>query len=289
MTTAEAPAAPATAPAPRDANDLRGYHMRRMLGKPWIMAVGLGTAIVVGVVVGVVAKSAAIGVAAGAVELLVDLVILFFVADSQAEDDFFRAYAGARGLAWSDDRSGLPRATSLLRKGDGRFTEMTLTGRLPNGPNGVLAHYTYEEESTDSEGHRQTSYYHFTVVLCELPKVTSMVSQLAVQRRSGFRILDSTEDRFRKRQRVEVESEAFDKRYEAFIGHDDDMNKARQIFEPTFIVWLTEQAPKGFWFELENGALCIAVKGQLENSDKLDGLCAASGTVARRLSGEASE
>jgi hypothetical protein len=289
MTTAEAQTAPATAPAPRDANDLRGYRMRRLLGKPWIWAVGLAAAIVVGVVVGAVTKSAAIGVAAGAAELLLDLAILFFVADSQAEDDFFRAYAGARGLTWSDDRSGLPPATSLLRKGDGRFTDMTLTGRLANGPNGVLAHYTYEEESTDSEGHRQTSYYHFTVVFCELPEVTSMVSQLAVQRRSGFRFFDSAEDKFRKRQRVEVESDAFDKRYEAFIGHDDDMNRARQIFEPTFIVWLTEQAPKGFWFELEDGALCIAVKGQLSSSDKLDELCAASGMVVRRLSGEARE
>jgi hypothetical protein len=278
-----------TAPAPQDANDLRGYHMRRVLGKAWIWALAGGAAVLVGVVVGIATKSAGIGVAAGAAELLIDLLVLFFVADSRAEDDFFRAYAKARGLAWSDDRGGLPPATSLLRKGDGRFTEMTLTGRLPRGPNGILAHYTYEEESTDSDRNRQTSYYHFTVVFCELPEVVPLVSQLAVQRRSGFRFLDSTEDKFRKRHRVEVESQAFEKRYEAFIGHDDDMNKARQIFEPTFIVWLTEQAPKGFWFELENGALCIAVKGQLERSDKLDELCAASGMVARRLSDEARE
>src|SRR5204862_1015480 len=101
--------------------------------------------------------------------------------------------------------------------------------------------------------------------------------------------LDSAEDKFRKRQRVEVESEAFDKRYEAFIGHDDDMNRARQVFEPTFIVWLAEQAPKGFWFELEGGALCLAVKGQLESADKLDGMCAAAGVVGKRLAEESSE
>ena len=64
-----------------------------------------------------------------------------------------------------------------------------------------------------------------------------------MQRRSGFRFMDSAEDVFRTRQRVELESEAADKRYEIFIGKDDDMNKARQIFSPTFIVWLTDHAP----------------------------------------------
>ena len=283
---AEAPAT--TAPAPRDANDLRAFHFRRLMGKP-LTLIGGGALVVAAAVAGAVVAGAGAALIAGAVVALVILVIVFFVADSKSEDDFFRAYAGARDLAWSDARGGLPGATSLLRKGDGRFTEMTLTGQLPSGPNGVLAHYTYEEESTDSDGNRQTSYYHFTVVFCELPEVTSLASQLAIQRRSGFRFLDSTEDKFRKRQRVEVKSEAFDKRYEAFIGHDDDMSKARQILEPTFIVWVTEKAPKDFWFEFEGGALCVAVKGQLDSSDKLDGLCASAGTVARRLSDEAKE
>ena len=107
------------------------------------------------------------------------------------------------------------------------------------------------------------------MVFCELPEVATVVSELALQRRSGFRFLDSTEDKFRKRQRVEVESEEFDKRYETFIGEHDDMNKARQVFEPSFIVWLAENAPKNFSFELVAGALCLAVKGKLENADQL--------------------
>jgi hypothetical protein len=285
---ADAQAAPPTTPAPRDANDLRGFHFRQLMAKPLTLIIG-GVLIVAGAVAGA-AFAGGLGAAIGAVAVaLIVIVVVLIIADNQAEDDFFRAYAGARGLAWSDDRGSLPPSTSLLRKGDGRFTEMTLTGRLPSGPNGVLAHYTYEEESTDSDGNRQTSYYHFTVVFCDLPECARFISQLAVQRRSGFRFLDSTEDKFRKRQRVEVESEAFDKRYEAFIGHDDDMNKARQILEPTFIVWLSDQAPKHFWFELEDGALCIAVPGQLDSSDRLDQLCAAGGTVARRLNDEVKE
>jgi hypothetical protein len=283
----EAPAPP-TAPAPQDANDLRGFHIRQLIGKPLTLVLG-GVLMFAAAAAGAAIQGPGAAVIGAVAVALVIAVIVFFIAGARAEDDFFRAYAGARNLQWSDTKSGLPPATSLLRKGDHRYTEMTLSGQLPSGPEGVLAHYTYEEESTDSDGNRQTSYYHFTVVFCGLPDLAPYLSQLAVQRRSGFRFLDSTEDKFRKRHRIEVESEAFDKRYEAFIGPDDDMNRARQVFEPTFIVWLAEQAPKNFWFELEDGGLCVATKGQLDSSERLDGFCAAAGTVARRLVDEAHE
>jgi hypothetical protein len=254
------------------------------------LTIGLGGAFVLAVGIGLAAATKPIvGLAAAGGALLIVLIVVFAIADSKAEDDFFRAYATARGLQWSDSRGSLPPVTALLRKGDARYTELTLTGQLPSGPNGVLAHYTYEEETTDSDGNRQTSYYHFTVVFCELPEVATVVSELALQRRSGFRFLDSTEDKFRKRQRVEVESEEFDKRYETFIGEHDDMNKARQVFEPSFIVWLAENAPKNFSFELVAGALCLAVKGKLESADQLDGICAGAGVVGKRLVGEAEE
>jgi hypothetical protein len=277
-----------TAAAPQDANDLRGYHFRRLISKPLTLI--LGAILVVAVGVGfAIATQPAFGLVGAAIAALIVVGVVFAIADSRSEDDFFRAYAGARGLKWSDTRGSLPPVTALLRKGDARYTEVTLTGQLPSGPNGVLAHYTYEEETTDSEGNRQTSYYHFTVVFCELPEVATVVSELALQRRSGFRFLDSAEDKFRKRQRVEVESEDFDKRYEAFIGEHDDINMARQIFEPTFLVWLAENAPNSFSFELVAGALCLAVKAKLESADQLDGVCASAGVVASRLVGEARE
>jgi hypothetical protein len=284
----EVQAPPPSASVPQDANDLRGFHFRRLMKKG--LTIGLGGAFVLAVGIGLAAATKPIiGLAAAGGALLIVLIVVFVIADSKAEDDFFRAYANGRGLQWSDSRGSLPPVTALLRKGDARYTDMTLTGQLPSGPNGVLAHYTYEEETTDSDGNRQTSYYHFTVVFCELPEVATIVSELALQRRSGFRFLDSTEDKFRKRQRVELESEEFDKRYETFIGEHDDMNKARQIFEPSFIVWLAENAPKNFSFELVAGALCLAVKGKLESADQLDGICAGAGVVGKRLVGEAEE
>ena len=69
--------------------------------------------------------------------------------------------------------------------------------------------------------------------------------ELYAQRRVGFRFLDGAEDVFRKRQRVEHESEAVDKAYEIFCGADDDMNRARQVLSPQFLVWLERPLARG--------------------------------------------
>ena len=51
-------------------------------------------------------------------------------------------------------RRTLPAATPLLRKGDDRYAERSLAGPLGDGVDGILALYTYEEKTTDSEGNR---------------------------------------------------------------------------------------------------------------------------------------
>ena len=70
------------------------------------------------------------------------------------------------------------------------------------------------------------------------------MQELYAQRRVGFRFLDGAEDIFRKRQRVEHESEVVDKRYEIFCGAQDDMNRARQVLSPQFLVWLSTTRPR---------------------------------------------
>ncbi len=101
--------------------------------------------------------------------------------------------------------------------------------------------------------------------------------------------MDSAEDKFRDRQRVELESEAFDKRYESFCGKDDEMNRVRQVYEPSFIVWLAENAPKHFEWDLVAGVLVCSRDGQADSTEELDAMCAAAGVVAKRLFDEAGE
>jgi hypothetical protein len=284
-------AAPPTSPseaAPDDANDLRGFHFRQLLGRPLTWLVTAIFVIVAGVA-GAVYLSPAIGAAAAGAMLLLALLIVFAIADSRAEAAFFETYAAQRGLALSG-KGALPPATPLLRKGDDRYAERALAGSLADGIDGVLALFTYEDETTDSEGNRETNYYRYTIGLVEVPECVAHIPELFCQRKSGLRSLEKLEDAFRRsKQRVKLESEALDERYEIFAGKEQDQVWLRRLFAPSFIVWLGEEAPKKFAFELVGGTLCCYVSGHKKNAADLDTVRAASATVARRLREEALE
>jgi hypothetical protein len=274
--------------APDGANDLRGYYFRLLLGKTGVR-VAIAMAAIAGAAAGTLLAGPAIGAAGLAAALIVALLIVFAVADSRAEGAFFDAYGQQRGMTVYG-RSRLPQATPLLRKGDDRYAERMLEGPLGGGVDGVLALYTYEDETTDGEGNRQTNYYRYTVGLAQVPECAGFVPELYCQRKSGLRALERFEDVFRRsKERVKLESEALDERYEIFAAKGQDANRLRQLFSPTFIVWLTDSAPEKFAFELVDGNLCCYVKGHKEKAAELDAVRAASGAVATRLRDEARE
>jgi hypothetical protein len=273
---------------PDDADDLRGLYFRELVSKPltWILialevlAVGIAIAVFL---------SPAIGAAAAAGALLIGLLAVFAIADSRSEDAFFQAYGQQHGMAVYE-RSRLPEATPLLRKGDDRYAERSLEGPLGDGVDGLLALYTYEEKSTDSEGNTQTNYYRYTVGLAQVPECAGFVPELYCQRKFGLRALEKFEDVFRgSKERVKLESEVLDERYEIFAGKTQDPNSLRQLFSPTFIVWLTDSAPEKFAFELVGGTLCCYVSGHKKKAAELDTIRAASTAVATRLREEATE
>jgi hypothetical protein len=285
---ASAPPAPGPEQTPDDANDLRGFHFRRLLRRPltWILT---AIFVIAAGVTGAVFVGPAIGAAAAGAVFLLALLIVFGIADSRAEDAFFEAYATQHSLALSG-KSPLPAATPLLRKGDARYAERALAGSLAEGVDGILALYTYEDETTDAEGNSETNYYRYTVGLVEVPECTAHIPELFCQRKSGLRALEKFEDAFRRsKQRVKLESEALDKRYEIFSGKEQDQVWLRRLFSPTFIVWLSEGAPKKFAFELVDGTLCCYVSGHKKSAAELDTVRAASAAVAKRLRDEALE
>ena len=283
----ESPAAP-DAEIPDDAKDTRGRHLGGLVRNPWVLGLTWTLAIVALIVAGTSAGWGIGAAAAGAV-LALALLVVWLIATSRAADDFYSSYAAGRGLQRVEGRGSLPPVTPLLQKGDRRYTQQMFNGTLPGGLVGSLAHYTYEDTSTDSDGNRETTYYHFTVAVSQLPETAPYLGELALQRRFGFRFLDSTEDAFRSRQRVELESELADKKFEVFIGKGEEMNRARQVFSPTFIVWLAEEAHEAIAFELVAGALVVNVKGHKKTAHELDEFCEAAAVVARRLHEEATE
>ncbi len=271
-----------------DANDLRGFHFKRLLGKTLTLALIAAFAIAAGLA-GAALIGPAVGAGAAVLALLVCLGIVFAIADSRAADAFFAAYAQQHGLALAG-RGPLPAATPLLRKGDDRYAERTLSGTLADGVDGTLALYTYEEETTDGEGNRQTNYYRFTLGLVEVPESARQVPELYCQRKFGLHSLEKFEDVFRRsKERVKLESEALDDRYEIFAGKGQDAVWLRRLFAPTFIVWLTDSAPKKFAFELVDGTLCCYVHGHKENAEDLETITAATAAVARRLRDESAQ
>jgi hypothetical protein len=291
------PAAPSgedTAPAALidrpidDANDLRGYHFKRLMRKrvTWIVtlilmaAAGVAAAIYVG---------AAVGGSAAALVLAISLLVVFAIADAKAADTFFELYAEQRGLALGG-RGSLPEATPLLSKGSDRYAERSLSGQIAEGVEGTLALYTYETESTDSKGNRETQYHRFTVGLVSVPDCAQFVPELFCQQKFGLRALEKVEDVFRRsKERVKLESEVLDEKYEIFSGKGQDATWLRQLFSPTFIVWLTDEAPKKFAFELVDGTLCCYVHGHEDDAAGLDLVAGSASTVAARLREESNE
>lgn len=278
-----------TAGVPDDANDLRGYHFKRLMGKTLTVAL-LGSLTVIAFIAGGIVVDPLIGLIAAVAVFLLGVVIVFVIADNKAASDFFEVYAEQRGLSLVHGRGRLPQATPLLRKGDDRYCERTLTGPIADGFDGTLALFTYEEETRDSDGNTQTNYYRYTLGLVEVPDCADFVPELYCQRKFGLRALEKFEDVFRtKKERVTLESEALLDKYEIFAAKEQDANWLRQLFSPTFIVWMTDAAPDKFAFELVNGTLCCYVNGHKENAAELDAVAAATGSVAKRLREEALE
>jgi hypothetical protein len=273
---------------PDDADDLRGFYFGQLLKKT-IARLAIAAAAITGGLAGLLIFSPAIGAAGLVGGLLIGLLVAFALADSHSEAAFFQVYGEQHGMTVYE-RSRLPEATPLLRKGDDRYAERTLEGPLDDSTEGLLALYTYEDETTDSKGNKQTNYYRYTVGLVEVPECAGFVPELYCQRKSGMRALEKLEDVFRRsKERVKLESEALDERYEIFAAKGQGPNRLRQLFSPTFIVWLTDSAPEKFAFELVGGNLCCYVSGHKKKAAELDTIRAASASVAARLREESQE
>ena len=274
---------------PDDANDLRGYHFKRLMAKT-LTVVLLGGLTLIAFVAAGIAVNPLIGLIAAAGVFVIGVLVVLVIADNKAGDDFFEVYASQRGLSLIHGRGRLPQATPLLRKGDDRYSERTLTGPIADGFEGTLSLFTYEEETTDSDGDRQTNYYRYTLGLVEIPDCAGFIPELYCRRKFGLRALEKFEDAFRgNKERVTLESEKLLEKYEIFATKGEDANRLRQLFSPTFIVWLAEAAPEKFAFELVDGTLCCYVNGHKENAAELDAVAAATGAVAKRLREEARE
>ncbi len=269
-----------------DSGDMLGFHLRRILGATRTQVL-IGVFVVLAAAIGF-AIEPLFGLIGAVIALAVSLIVVYFMASAASTSSFFDVYAAQRQMAHTG-KGPLPATTPLLCKGDDRYAEHSLRGPLDDGIDGTLALYTYEDTYYDSDGNRQTNYYRYTVGICEVPESAAHVPTLYARRKFGLKALEKVEDAFRSVERVELESEALDDRYEIFVAPEQDQVWLRRLFAPTFIVWLTDSAPEKFAFELLGGSLCCYVKGHRKKADGLDRMRVATAAVARRLHEECAE
>jgi hypothetical protein len=82
---------------------------------------------------------------------------------------------------------------------------------------------------------------------------------------------------------VKLESAGFLARYAVSTDADQDQLAVWQLFSPGLIDWLTREAPAGFSFELQDGALSCFVPGFVADPAALDALCEGAGRVFARV------
>ena len=254
---------------------------RELLGHRYTVIGGLSL-MLVAALPGLINTNAGLALLGAAIAALVVAVVVAVISQRRAEQNFFAGYAVHSGMSLAG-KTPLPPRTPMLRKGDRRYAQRLLTGSLAEGVNGQLALFTYEVDTTDSKGNKQTNYHHFTLGLVEIPELRPRVGQLLCQRRSGLRMFEKLEDVFRSAERLTLESKALHDKYEIFAGKGQDPVWLRRLFSPTFIVWLTESAPNGIAFELDDGLLCLDFKGHKKSRDELDQARQVTAFIARRI------
>ncbi|HEY0277630.1 MAG TPA: hypothetical protein VGC32_05130 [Solirubrobacterales bacterium] len=277
----------ATDGTPANANSLRGSEFRRLIAERrtwiWIGVPALALFIYVLTVNPAASWIPPLIVAA------VGVGVVFWIADRNAGNRFWQVYAETRGLELGG-RTSLPEATPFLRQGNERYATRTLSGQIVPGIVGTLGLFTYEETTVGADGNSETKYYGFTFAMAEVPECVAHMPELYVQRKGGLRSLEKLEDVFRRnKRRVTLESAALGKRYEIFVGKDQDEVWTRRLFSPSFIVWLSEGPPQKFGFELVDGTLVAFIPKHKEDATTLDSMAVATGAVAQRLLEEAAE
>jgi hypothetical protein len=195
------------------------------------------------------------------------------------------AYAAERGLYHRASSFALPPATQLLRHGFMREVPSLVRGDLPGGlQDAWLAQVDYVYSGTNDLKRR-----YFTLVLIQAPASLGFAVRVLCHDR-GLSELDMTNPDSEREiiqlddRAVQLESESFLRRYALYADNDQDELSVWRLFAPSLIDWLTAEAPEGFSFELQDGALCCFVPGSLAAAADLDRLCEAAARVLEEVS-----
>ena len=132
--------------------------------------------------------------------------------------------------------------------------------------------YTFEVKQEQRRQARHLEPHHFTIATVDVGEHgMSRFQGIYLRRRRGiFDRLDTDANWLGSThcEKVELESTAFTEKYELWRDRDQDELKLRQLFAPTFVVWLSEH-PLEPGFELRAGELVVFIPGRCGEAGKL--------------------
>ena len=203
--------------------------------------------------------------------------------------DEFAAYAAAHGLTLEPD-GRLPRTTPLLAEGELRSVEALMRGWLATYLEAQIAIISRDETTTNADGSQTKGEAHFTVAVTHVPKAKRFVPWLLCHRAEDEHLLGrAAEQLIHGNDRIDLESSELDQHYRIFASPKRDDVWLRELFSPSFIVFLLECAPKGFAFEYVEGTLCVSQVGRLTLGDDIDGLRDSTVELVARIRAEINE
>jgi hypothetical protein len=277
---------------PRNARATRAARLGELLrGRAAGYALGLG--IVGALVAGAALRSALVMVVAPVAVAVLVVALAVRTAGKRAASDFFSAFAAGHDFTYHRDWQ-LPPLTPLLGAGDRRHWEHFMTGPLGAALPGLdcgLGLYTYETRTgsdDDSNGHWRS--HHFTACVVDMEGAMVPFPALFLQRRRDL-VGHITEEEWLNRhgrQTVELESVEFRRRYELLADGHMDQLALRELFSPSFIVFLAGH-PIAPCFEYRAATLAVYVRGRLTDAGSLNLLLDATRGIATRLREEAAE
>jgi hypothetical protein len=219
--------------------------------------------------------------------------IAFHAADRAASTRFYSSLASSLELLYVDRTELLP-FTPLLGAGDRRRCENWMQGTLPGDPplSGGIGHFVFEavhRELGDGGDLVQVSESRrFTLCVVELEPSMALFKGVFMRPRPG--LFDTGED-WQKRARlqiVQLESAAFNDRYQLRITRDQDERRARELFSPSLVNFLATH-PLAPCFELKAGTLSVFVPRVLQDEGNLTFLLDATRHIAGRVLREVEE
>ena len=177
-----------------------------------------------------------------------------------------------------EDGVHLPRTTPLLAEGEVHSVDALAGGWLSKY---VEAKIALIDRGGDT---------HFTVAVTHVPKAKRFVPWMLCHRVEDEHLLGrAAHALIGDGNTIDLGSAELDQHYRVFAAPQRDDVWFHELFSPAFIVFLIEQAPKGFAFEYVEGTLCVSLLGQRTVTEDLDGLRDATVDLVQRIRAEIAE